>query len=564
MKKIKTFSVLAVFSSIIIVNSSQSLAQVVPASEPGRVTEGFKREQRPEIFKTPLIEINESTKGSIKNDSSVQFYLEDVVFVGNDIFSDAELAAAKSNFTGKEVTLAEINSIANVVTVKYRNSGYISSKAIVPPQKVKNGVIKIEIIEGGVDRVIVEGANIGDQNIVKRFADKIKSAGAMSSKKLERYLLLIDDLPGITARAVLKASPNRQGYSDVYVKLEENRFNGSVGVDNYSSRFLGSEVFDAQASINSPFGNYGRTTIRTLGAAQIEELKFISLQHEAQVGDEGMKVIFGTSYTDTEPGQKLENLNIEGESFNANINFQNPVIRSRQENLYTRWGFNYKTAKSDTFNVQQFRDEVRTIDFGVTYDVFDRFYGTNNAEILLTKGLQIMDATEDTDLRSRSNADGNFERVNFAYTRIQSVPDLPVSFFAATAGQYAWSPLLSSEEFGVGGRAFGRGFDPSEISGDVGVAGSFEVRYSTQQGADFIKSFQPFAFYDVGKVWNKSVFAGEAKSAALASAGIGARLNFNYDVSGELLMAVPLTRDIATYGTRGDEPRFLFNLIKRF
>lgn len=60
------------------------------------------------------------------------------------------------------------------------------------------------------------------------------------------------------------------------------------------------------------------------------------------------------------------------------------------------------------------------------------------------------------------------------------------------------------------------------------------------------------------------MFAGEAKSAALASAGVGTRLNFDYNVSGELLVAVPLTRDIATYGTRGDEPRFLFNLIKRF
>lgn len=386
MKKTPLLSLFAIFGAAALISNSAA-AQVVPASEPGRITEGFKREQRPEIFKTPLIEIDDSTKGSVKGDSSVQFYLEDVVFAGNDIFSDAELAATKADYTGKEVTLAEINSIANAVTVKYRNAGYISSKAIVPPQKVKNGVIKIEIIEGGVNQVVVEGARIGDEDMIRRFADKIKSAGAMSSKKLERYLLLIDDLPGVTARAVLKASPSKLGYSDVYVKLEEDRFDGAIGLDNYSSRFLGSEIFDAQASINSPFGRYGRTTLRTLGAAQIEELKFISLQHEAQVGDEGMKVIFGTSYTDTEPGQKLENLNIEGESFNANINFQNPVIRSRQENLYTRWGFNYKTAQSDTFNTLQFRDEVRTIDFGVSYDVFDRFYGTNNAEILFTKGL---------------------------------------------------------------------------------------------------------------------------------------------------------------------------------
>ena len=66
--------------------------------------------------------------------------------------------------------------------------------------------------------------------------------------------------------------------------------------------------------------------------------------------------------------------------------------------------------------------------------------------------------------------------------------------------QYSDEPLFSSEEFAVGGRVIGRGYDNGEILGDKGMGLSAELQYLTPVYRDF--SFQPYAFYDVGKVWN--------------------------------------------------------------
>ena len=53
-----------------------------------------------------------------------------------------------------------------------------------------------------------------------------------------------------------------------------------------------------------------------------------------------------------------------------------------------------------------------------------------------------------------------------------------LALYVSVRGQYSAVPLLSSEEFSFGGNVSGRGYDPSEISGDQGVAATIELRYS--------------------------------------------------------------------------------------
>jgi len=385
----------------------------------------------------------------------------------------------------------------------------------------------------------------------------------MSTEKLERYLLLIEDLPGVTAKAVIKPS-KKPGHSNIHIIISENKADYAIGFDNYSSRYLGEYKLDGQASFNSLFGEYGRTSLHGVITSEIEELKYIAAQHEMQVGSEGTKIIGSASYTDTEPGQALEPLQLEGESFVASLRAEHPFIRSRQENLFGTIGYSHKVSESDSFGARQYRDDVRAVSIGTSYDLFDRFFGTNQADLTFTKGLDIFGASDSSDIRSRSNATGDFEKVNFDYARLQAIPDYPLSVYFATSAQYAWDPLLSSEEFGIGGRQFGRAYDPSEITGDKGLAGSLEFRYLADSKTSIIESYQPFIFYDIGKVWNEDIFVGEAKSISVASAGIGSRFNFIHDISGEILVAVPLTKSIATYGTQGDNPRILFSLTKRF
>ena len=77
------------------------------------------------------------------------------------------------------------------------------SKAVVPPQQIERGIIRIDVIEGFVDKVTFQGDVTGPKALLNRYRKKLLNSKPLLSKDLERYLLLVDDLPGLSVKSVL-------------------------------------------------------------------------------------------------------------------------------------------------------------------------------------------------------------------------------------------------------------------------------------------------------------------------------------------------------------------------
>src|SRR5262249_10428389 len=97
---------------------------------------------------------------------------------------------------------------------------------------------------------------------------------------------------------------------------------------------------------------------------------------------------------------------------------------------------------------------------------------------------------------------------------------------------------------------YGRAYDASEIVGDSGAAGKFELRFTEESASGF--GFTAYAFYEGGKVWRR-LDASETdtpKDESATSAGGGVRITLGSHVSGYIEGAVPLDRDVAAEGNR--------------
>src|SRR5262249_20222041 len=125
-------------------------------------------------------------------------------------------------------------------------------------------------------------------------------------------------------------------------------------------------------------------------------------------------------------------------------------------------------------------------------------------------------------------------------------------------------PLLASEEFTIGGPSYGRAYDSSEITGDHGAALKLELRYGETTNSAYLQSYQGYVFYDAGAVWNRDAAGGEPEKQTLTSTGVGVRLNMSRSLFGSAEIAFPLSRDIASEGNDGEDPRLFFNILKRF
>ena len=159
------------------------------------------------------------------------------------------------------------------------------------------------------------------------------------------------------------------------------------------------------------------------------------------------------------------------------------------------------------------------------------------------------------DYLSREGASGKFSALNFWFTRYQTLSDA-WSLKLASAGQTASGPLFTSQQFYLGGLAFGRGYGSAEISGDNGIAGSVELRFDQKTSYQYLSGYQLYGFVDTGLAWNDGYRPSDGLS--LTSAGGGVRFFLTEGLQADIGAAAPLSYRAPDNPGRG--ARVLFSL----
>src|SRR5204862_2302200 len=122
---------------------------------------------------------------------------------------------------------------------------------------------------------------------------------------------------------------------------------------------------------------------------------------------------------------------------------------------------------TDAGSVRLVSDRIRALRFGRLWLSTDRFDGQNAFDVEFSQG--VGGTSKDDSNKSRAGADGKFTKIVFDYERLQRFG----SSFGVTLGaaaQWTNEPLLASEQYALGGRRFGRAYEPAELAGDRALA----------------------------------------------------------------------------------------------
>lgn len=532
---------------------------------PGRIQEQlFDTTLSPRV--SPSVEVRDLILQEVPAGAEKMYFkLDSLKIDGVSVYSADDLRPIYADKLGQNVSLAELYAVSTALTNKYRNDGYILTQVIVPPQTIEGGQAKLKVVEGFIDSVSVEGTNDDAAlELIQRYAAKLQTADALNVKELERYLLLISDLPGVEARSILGPSAGQPGAATMRILVERDPYDALLAADNFGSRYLGPVQGSAAGSLNSYFGNNERISGQVVVAPDGRELGYISLGYEQPINDNGTTIAVFGSHTHTEPGYTLEQFDVNGRSQFFSVTLEHPVIRSRSENLYAYTTFDWRDVDSQNNLEATRQDRIRSLRVGSRYEFLDTFFGVgiNSMSVELSKGLNILGASESGDLRiTRPNANPDAVKITSEVQRLQRI-NQDVNLLVAARGQLASNALLASEEFGVGGINYGRGFDPSEVVGDDGVAGKLELQWNQPYPASYLDNYQLFSFFDAGRVWNKDATTSSLKTDTLTSAGLGVRADFTADIKGGFAVAWPLNREVETQGDK--DPRFYFNVSRDF
>jgi hemolysin activation/secretion protein len=562
----RQFNLTLALTAALVLISNQAYAvspsDVPNVAQPAKIQDRIKIENvRPDVGGDPVVTVTDENGLDKSLAKGATFTLKGVTIKDGTVFSAEELSETYKDLIGTKVSLANLTQIANKITAKYRNSGYILSRAVIPPQRVTGGVVNIRIVEGFVNKVVFEGLK-DESSRLADYANKIRNAKPLDSATLERYMLLMEDLPGVSVHAVIRPAAGVPGASDVVIKIDEKPVDASASIDNRGTRYIGPVEFSATAALNNALGIYERTQVRLFAADNTNELKYGQITHEQQLDDEGTKVVFSAGRTRTNPGFRLRNLQITGYDTAFTADVSHPFIRSRETNLFANLKFDIRNTDTDALSAALFRDRLRVLRAGTAYDFVDDWTAINRVEATVSKGFGWWDNAQ-SNIRSRATGEMNFWKFNAKADRLQPI-DGPFTLYLAAQGQKSANTLLTAEQFSVGGADFGSAYDPSEILGDSGIAARSELQYNHDDGTgNFMSNFQAYGFYDIGSVWVRTA-SGNASRQSLASAGLGMRFNAFEPVSGGIEVALPLTRDVAAYGADGSAPRIFFNMAYRY
>jgi hemolysin activation/secretion protein len=491
---------------------------------------------------------------------TIRFVLRSLRIEGATAFSDEELRTFAAADLGQEITLARVYAIAAAITAKYREEGYFLSICIVPDQKISGGDVVLRVIEGSIGAV---EAPDGLPGRARRAVDILKETHPVRTQDIEALLLRLNDLPGISLRAVLSPMPEG-GEGAVRLTFApgpaRRTHGGTVGFDNLSSRYLGPNQLTG--SYSASFLPLQLTTISGVVGLPFHKLKQISGSHSIALVP-GLEAEVSGGLTHTHPGYTLKTFGIVSTSVTASAGLRWKAVRGRLENLTLHGLLDRRDVTSDILGAPQTRDHIRALRVGADYSLVDRWGGANAASFTVSRGLSGWGASRATDANlSRAGAGPGFTRGEWNLSRLQVLPGA-WSVYGAAQGQFASGALFASEQFGYGGAAFGRAYDSSEITGDEGMSAALELRYSVPENALPPLRLQPYAFWDAGAVWSKSATAGRMSG---SSAGLGTRFETPWGQTGNLGLAYALTRPASApiYGASSTGPRLLLQIAQGF
>lgn len=511
-------------------------------------------------------------------ESGARVTIASVEITGDTVYGSAALAPLYAGLVGRTVPESAVEEAVRAIQSKYRDDGYFLTvvRGAVETADGKH-VLRVRVVEGYISDVKIEG-DIGPAGVLAyRFLQKLIGEQPVNISDVERALLLVQSIPGVSARAVLRPGAAAVGAVELVAQVGRKPFGGIVDYDNRGSDFAGPGELLLAGFANS-FTSLGEVTQVTIfnTPADTEQL-FGQISTSAFIGSSGLKLggYIGTGLT--EPGGVLAGTGYRGRLTVAGVNLSYPIIRTRPLSLYSNLAFDLSRATIDVFGADGIRQRqsttnLRVLRAGGRLDFQDDTLGlgpvgANSASFTVHKGIVGLGSSRNSSpLPARTGNIIDFLKYTAELTRVQNLFDFKDFLFAlklSAAGQYTNDILPPNEEFFLGGTRYGRGYFSGEVTGDQALGTTVELQASTVTEGTLNVGLQYYLFYDRGAAW--SLAPGDLTPRHLQSIGFGVRADLTPDLTIELEADHRFTRTPSGNNTKPERATVMFvHLVGRF
>jgi len=445
-----------------------------------------------------------------------QVQVSGFVLEGNHMLPTDELLNLLTDFSGRQLTLGQLQAAAGRITARYRERGYPLARSYLPAQEISNGIVKIVVLEGRYSSVTIND-QIGLRGSALNSLNALQPGNIVEGKSLERSLLLLQDTPGLDVRSTLRPGVS-VGATDLLVDVQSAPLaSGSVDMDNYGNRFVGQYRLGGTLNLNNPLKLGDRFSLQ--GTASNESQRYARLSYQLPLGPWASQLGVAYSDMDYHLGKDFKDLRAHGNARIASLYAIQPLERLRDFSLYAQLQFDDKRLQ-DNIDLFDEKSDKRShlFSFSLNGNSRDGLFsgGLNSFSLAWSQGrLNLGSGQAKLADAATAGLQGNFNKINSSLARLQYLND-HFSLYLKAQGQWASGNLDSSEKLCLGGAYGVRAYPQGEACGDEGMLGSIELRYALNE------TWQLSSFVDHGNVLlNKKPWTADHNRRNLSGAGLG-------------------------------------------
>ncbi len=447
--------------------------------------------------------------------------------------SEAALQARVRGAIGKTLGHAELQQLADDLTQWLRSGGFVLARAYLPRQDLTAGDLEIALLDGrlqsGPGRVVIQGQTRIAPERLATIANAALPDVALHRDDLERAVLSINDLPGLSARSALERGDTSGTSKLVIDAREEAPFAGGATLDNYSTRNTGTVRVGGHFEWNDPLRIGDALGLQAYATSGTD---ILGAFYSAPLTPDGWRLNAAASTLRYRVRGDLKPLELRGSATTAVLGADYALLRTRERNLGLQFAYEHRTLIDDGNGVNLRHRWLDSVTVGIHGNRFDGFGGggATDGALALTVGRVDLSGNE-PDRRFdavSAHTDGSYQKATLHLSRVQSLGDAISAWtlFGSFDGQVASGNLDTSEKFILGGPRGVRAYALGEAAGDDGVLATLELRRSLDIGG--AARALGFVFVDGGRVrlhhtrWTGSVAnVGDTNDYGLTGVGVG-------------------------------------------
>lgn len=511
---------------------------------------------------------SDETPQASQAEPSSSFDLLELRVKGNTLIEKKQLERTIYPFLGPKKSIDNVESARAALEDLYRVKGYQTVAVDIPEQDVKNGIVYLQVVEGKVSNLRVKDSRYFSLGAIKAGVPELAEGNVPNLPKMQQQLAeLSSQSPDRQITPILRAGET-PGTLEVDLKVEDElplhgkvelngrntsstsrlRLVSSLRYDNlwqamHSASLMYQVAPENSSEVDVWAGTYALPLFNT-----DTRLAFygVSSSSSAQVASAGALSVIGIG-------------NIYGARLVKPLEGMADYFHS------ATLGVDYKDFKEDLNLIG-----ADTIATPIAYLPFMAQYSGN---LRGKESMTNFDLGVHFSVRGLGNDQQQFEdkrylaKANYVFLTgdVKTQHNLPLGMevVGRVSGQISDTPLISNEQFSLGGAESVRGYFETQSLADDALFGSLEI-YSPHLGpADwsYLDNLKLLGFFDVGKGWIKDPLPGNSKGDFLLAGGIGLHFQVLKHLSGVLDLGIPLAN---LEPVHSGDPRFNFNIATEF